>query len=595
MTPPALLGDGSLPATIDGATGGTINLVQVMLSAITHHWWKMLAIWVVLTAGLAYAVHVRVKPLYETFSLLRVEPSHQDLFNLGMGSAEVFHHFLVTQVQLFTSPNVLVAAQSNRNVAATEIVKNAKDPETELRGRLQVGVVPETYLIRVAMTSPKPEEASVIINEVVNAYLEVANAWSNDKNKYEIGNLKSYNAALSDKVKEKQNEWLQLAGSANIELIEPPKSHGGSSNLPEAAPDRVTVDEYKRVRQSLFEISMGLIEAEALLHTRKGEPEALAAGVDPEQLIERRIEDTLRADPEVVALLQQIEVASHQKEQVARLSRRVSDPSLVTARNKVSDLQDKLRSLCIRKRKVLDARFHEQGAGIVDEPLAELLAHIESLRTRKSSYEKLLSKIEVTNRQEGTDAVKVALVREELNSLKGMQDSVQKRVEQLEFDSRGEARISRITPGTAGRGTRERRPPQALDDDPGRRPCDGTGSVPFPGDPLRSGRRPRGGVATGPGGGLSGAVTARHPTELPTSGPLRNNELQLQEFLQSLDHLRFRSGSAKRRSPGSAAAWRSPAPSAARGRRRSPPTWRSAAPRPASRPWSSTPTFAGPR
>ena len=112
MTPPALLGEASLLATSDGATGGTINIVQVMFSAITHHWWKMLAIWVVLSAGLAYAVHMRIKPLYETFSLLRVEPSHQDLFDLGMGSAEVFHHFLVTQVQLFTSPNVLVAARA---------------------------------------------------------------------------------------------------------------------------------------------------------------------------------------------------------------------------------------------------------------------------------------------------------------------------------------------------------------------------------------------------------------------------------------------------------------------------------------------------
>src|SRR4051794_15649 len=118
LTQTALADASLLPASADGAVG-TINIVQVLLRVLAHHWWKILAIWVVLTAVLVFAIQVRIKPTFNTFSLLRVEPANKDLFGLGLNSAEVFDHFLQTQVQLITSPNVLLSALTNHNVDAT--------------------------------------------------------------------------------------------------------------------------------------------------------------------------------------------------------------------------------------------------------------------------------------------------------------------------------------------------------------------------------------------------------------------------------------------------------------------------------------------
>jgi len=218
MTQPALADASLLPAP-GGASPGPINIVQAMLRVIAHHWWKILAIWAVLTGGLVIAINKRVKPTYESSSLLRIEPANRDLFNLGLNSAEAFDPFLQTQVELIRSPNVLSAAVVEKNVAKTTLVSEAKDPESELLSRLQVGILGGTYLIRVALTSLEPGDGPVIVNEVVARYISVATDWSEKKNKYQIDRLKDYRVDLNDRVERQEKIWLSLAEQSIVELI----------------------------------------------------------------------------------------------------------------------------------------------------------------------------------------------------------------------------------------------------------------------------------------------------------------------------------------------------------------------------------------
>jgi hypothetical protein len=59
-------------------------------------------------------------------------------------------------------------------VAATALVREAKDPESAIRSRLQVHVIPGTYLIQVRLISPYAKGSSVIVNEVVAQYVSIA-------------------------------------------------------------------------------------------------------------------------------------------------------------------------------------------------------------------------------------------------------------------------------------------------------------------------------------------------------------------------------------------------------------------------------------
>ena len=219
MTQPALADASLLPAP-GGALPGPINIVQAMLRVITHHWWKILAIWAVLTGGLVFAINKRVKPIYESSGLLRVEPANRDLFDLGLNSAEAFDPFLQTQVELIRSPNVLSAALTVQGGRQDDAGQEAKDPESEIRSRLQVGIMGGTYLIRVALTSLEPEDGPVIVNEVVKQYMHVATDWSDKKNRFQITRLNDYKSDLNARIERQEKIWLGLAEQSIVELID---------------------------------------------------------------------------------------------------------------------------------------------------------------------------------------------------------------------------------------------------------------------------------------------------------------------------------------------------------------------------------------
>jgi capsular exopolysaccharide synthesis family protein len=533
MTQPTLPDMSLLPAQ-GGTSPGSINIVQAMLRVIVHHWWKMLAIWAVLTAGLVYAIHVRVKPIYESSGVIRVEPANRDLFNLGLNSAEAFEPFLQTQVELIRSPNVLSAALAEKNVAKTALVSASKDPEGELRARLQVYILGGTYLIRVALVSLVPEDGPVIVNEVVDRYIDVAKDWSDKKNKFQISRLNDYKVELNERVDRLEKVWLDLAEQSVVDLIESTRALAPGSEglaLPHAKRNQASLDEYRQVRGQLFETNMKLIELEAQFRNRKAELSAAEAGVDPELLAQKRMKDVLRKDPEIASLMKEIEQAQLKVDMADYRTRNRSDPSLVHSSRHLEAMKQELRDLISRKQDEMGSMGPEDGM------LHELNGQIESLKVRKGSYEKLLSQLQVTNQKEGSVSARMALAREDLASLREMRASVEKRIEQLQFDSRGEARIQQIEKARMS------------------------------GVPVKDGRHklwamtPVGVIALVLGLFLfleirSGRVadldevSRRVPVEvypvpsLPgarrTSDQrsLRANEAQLQEFLQSLDHLR---------------------------------------------------------
>ena len=155
-------------------------------------------------------INERVKPVYESSGLLRVEPASLDLFDLGMNS-EKFAPFLETQVQLISSASVLTAALTDDKVVRTTLVKESTDPENEIRERLQVSILEGTYLIRVGLTTLEPGDGPVIVNAIIKSYMYVANDWSDKKNAEQITRLKAYGSVLDGKVEECKATWFGLA------------------------------------------------------------------------------------------------------------------------------------------------------------------------------------------------------------------------------------------------------------------------------------------------------------------------------------------------------------------------------------------------
>ena len=432
------------PPAPEGAAPAPNRFFQAMLRFIPNHWSKILMVWVVLTGGLVIAINKRVKPMYESSSLLRIEPANRDLFNLERKADETFESFLQTQVELIRSANVVSAALTDKDVATTKLVREAKDPESEIRSRLQVGIVEGTYLIRVALTSLEPKDGPAIVNKVVASYISVATDWSDKKNKFQITRLRTYKEELNARVDVKEKAWLGLAEQSTIELIESTRAMapaGDGLTLSQATRKQASLDEYRQVRGHLFEINLKLLETEALFQHRKAELSAREAEMAPELLAQKRIKDALRKDPEIVLLMNEIEQVQRTVDMANDRKENRNDPSLARTSRQLEVLKHDLRDLIARKQEELAL------LGVDEDPaLRELSEQTDSLKVRKGVYEKLLGQLTVINQKEGSIAARMALAREDLNSLREMRTKVDVRIEQLEFNSRGEARIQQIEP-----------------------------------------------------------------------------------------------------------------------------------------------------
>jgi len=435
----------TLPAPLPppaGAAPRPRRIGQAIRRVIPHHWGKILVLWLVLTGGLVFMINKRIKPRYESTSILRIEPASRDLFGLGLNSSESFDAFLQTQVELIRSANVLSAALTDERVAGTTLVREAKDPESEIRARLQVGVVEGTYLIRVALTSLEPEAGPVIVNEVVRKYINVAADWSDKKNRFQIARLNEYKRDLNARVERQEKVWLGLAEQSIIELIDSTRAmapSGDGSKFPRARQDLASLDEYRQVRERLFETNLKLMETEALFKNRTAELEALEAELDPQVLAQRRIKAALHKDPEIVSKMKEIDQAQRKADMAEVRAGNRTDPSLVPLARELETLKQDLREFIAWKQEELTLLHAAE-----DPLLHELRGQIESLKVRKDTYERLVSKLQVTNQYEGSVTARMTLAREDLSTLREMRMSVDKRIEQLEFDSRGEARIQCI-------------------------------------------------------------------------------------------------------------------------------------------------------
>ena len=447
-TQPSLLQ--AAPPTAAGAIEPSrpVNLLRAAFRSVRRHWWQIPMLWALISGGLCYLIMTRINPVYESVSLLKVEPSSRGLFDAGAHASESFAPFLETQVQLVLSPNVLSATLANPKVAAQPTLRGAGDAESVLRAVLAVGVVQNSYLLRVSMKSTSSAECAVIVNAVVDVYLSAAAEWADGMTRAQIKSLESYQRELKAQADEKKEAWLALASKGNVDLQfgSGSTAEAGGTSLPMATRSRVTADEYKRVRDELFKVNMEMTQAKALLEMREQEY-ARSASRFPVASAAPNPDRALRNDPEVLALSQHLDKAKSRYERTSRLDRTKRDPATIGAARELAAVQQQYNQLVEEKRAELPTQVLEDAGA--PPLLREARDKAQTLTAARASYEKMLSQIEVTNRQEGSDAVKSALVREALASINQMEQAVVKRLEQLRFESKGEARISRVSEARA--------------------------------------------------------------------------------------------------------------------------------------------------
>jgi uncharacterized protein involved in exopolysaccharide biosynthesis len=156
-------------------------------------------------------------PPYQAFSLLRIEPSAPPLFGkVGPRDNETSMAYIRTQTQLIKSDVVLSVAIANPLVSPLPLIRESDDPRNDLRENLSVEIVPDTYLIRVALKSQDATEAATIVNAVVASYKEHIEQSAQSYNRRLREGLERQERNLQMKVAEVQRDLKTLAQNSTV-------------------------------------------------------------------------------------------------------------------------------------------------------------------------------------------------------------------------------------------------------------------------------------------------------------------------------------------------------------------------------------------
>ena len=115
---------------------------------------QILLLWWVVSLLVCYLVWQFNPPTYEAVSFLQVQPVTPKLFGpetSDFGEMRGVDAYRRTQAILMTSGRVLKEVLANPSSQETCLIAESKDPEADLRKKIEVEIIDEAFLIRVAL------------------------------------------------------------------------------------------------------------------------------------------------------------------------------------------------------------------------------------------------------------------------------------------------------------------------------------------------------------------------------------------------------------------------------------------------------------
>ena len=412
---------------MDGASSKKKNIsARLAWRAFQRYWWQALILWALGSAGLVTLAYYRVKPTYEAVAQVSIEPP-EVIFQPTTSSPVSFTEYRNSQVSLITGPVVLSLALSKYpSLYNLPKLKDTIDAEAEIRHAILVTPVRETNQIQVAMVSESPTEAADIVNAVVNAYIENAQQVHETDSKRRREDLQGVLQEAQNEVTNKRRALERLGetlGNANLEQYKDQ--------------NRLSVNDYIELNKRLTAVSIQRVGVQSELEMLRGENSGFSRKTDPKAL-EDEVANIFYAHPSVVPVVEYLTMHEDQLNSAKRKTRDHGDHALQHYRDQIATDKARLTLLWTQlgpqiRRRILNGTG-DDGTGPtingVERKLASLVGEEQALKAQ-------LSEKTVKNDQSGNDALKIEYARTDLASREVIQNHLERQFKQLEFDSKG--------------------------------------------------------------------------------------------------------------------------------------------------------------
>lgn len=445
--------------TSEPAAGSKPLNIGVILRALRRHWWQILAIWLIGSAGLGFLAYKLIKPVYDVFSLIEVTPPETIIVSNGSNGTQSFRAFLDTQILLVTTPDVIQQAIIKPEIVNLPKIREMLDPETELRDAISVSIPRQgTNLIMVRMSDKNPSQAAALVNAVVDSYIKSAGFYAKQAITSQVTSLTDRAKEIEKKVddqKQKLRDMYKQAGenpslAAKDAKAEP--EQGATATPSVIGRSQMTLDEYRSLKSQLADVTIQRYQAEADVNFHQQElrnrPSPAAAG-SPEEL-EAKITAEFQSLPEVLQIRDQIAALEGKLDLAAKsVRRRATDPATKYLRDQIADLKLQYKDLWERAYPTLKARL-QNGGPVGDDPLTiartneyrEARKNLTNLQIKEKLLQDQLRAAEIEAKTANNETVDVQFAQAELDYNQGILTTIRRRLEQLNLDAQKGTQIS---------------------------------------------------------------------------------------------------------------------------------------------------------
>lgn len=422
--------EGSEPAS----SGKSLSFGMVW-RAIRRHWWQAAILWVIGSGSLMTMAFMKIKPTYVSFALLRVEPPRASVLGPSL-TTQNSGQIKRTHMQLIKAPDVLSDAVSEYpEITQFPELKDTASPEFVIDKKLNVIDRLDSELIEVQMVASTPQNATDIVNAVVRCYIKQAGRWATETTTTQINKL-TRELERRQKEVEDLRKNIQLLGS-ELGAVDPDiiKDHS-----------RVNLEDYARMSQTLSQVEFDRISAESRVERLKAEI-AQPSVISHRQNLAEATYAAFYADADVAELADQLDALKAQMERVDKLSRG-QDSVERNLQERISSIKARIKALWERRRPVIEKQLAQQGAGnttsTLDMELREAENQYQDLLVREQNLRKKMNESKLNLENGEAKELQLAFRRTDLTHAESILDSVQRVLEQLQFESQGQSQITLI-------------------------------------------------------------------------------------------------------------------------------------------------------
>jgi succinoglycan biosynthesis transport protein ExoP len=427
---------------------------KVILRGLTRYWKLIFVLWLLLSTPAVLLVLYTIKPTFEASSLLQIEPARNDIFAPIAGTRVDLKNmtYLQTQVQKIGSNRVLEAALHSPLVVNLPTVQKWPDPTYNLRQRLRVGVVGDTNLIRVTLELEDSNEAIAIVKAVVEQFRIQHAEFNREVNHRQTETYEGKLVEIGLEREKKRGELGELVTKGNFkfnagELLNP--KHDADSAQPtfKSLPE----DHLQRMISETYATELELYDAQSLLDAKLAANQATQdaneeqRGHEMDEALVARIQDEFRKDPEVAALVDEIEKIRDHLDHNKRVVRQANDPSRQAAVNHLQNLSEKYDLMWRSKYDGIFRRLRtESGITHSLASIEELKLKIKMLTNHLERQKTLLTDLEFKQKGSNGDTFQGTYLHYQLNSLLEWEDQVRKNLEQLKYEAIHDAYVVNV-------------------------------------------------------------------------------------------------------------------------------------------------------